>query len=496
MADIKSAQKLLLDLPKNDPIKSLEELTAWIESVNDQTEFRPDHQFAILRLLDETARPFERKLTRDYFTINAQSTFQENRLWMILNAFFEQVLRAYFNLLERYRSGEKGGAALKDMLPLIAVRGINAAAGRLKSAAAHYALVDPAIWVSLAEFYAHAETQQYLDEQVAVYPGSGGKTSVRSEFATVLMWYASSSGALSRLHMHLSERLAAHLSGTFSVSPQREPGSRFVFDLQHPAPAARIGTETAAQPGLRFLGADNLQHRVDALVKLLEKNIVPDEINLGGIYDAEPLLAAALHLTECLVSPPPARRNTRHNIQASLSIANGFSGLIEKTSLGLNFSADDSLVWQVEDISTSGLRCVLPSSDTNGVAIGSLVGIKPEKQDRWGVGIVRRIIRDQQNNRHIGIEMLANQVIKVGLRERNADEHQHALCLSGPGGDAREIDLLMSPDTFTGSRSLHAQIDGNNYLLIPLELVEKGEDYDRARYRKIEQDTSDNGEPN
>ena len=70
MADLKSAQALLEDLPKSDALKALQELTAWVESVREQAEFRMDHQLAVLRLLDETARPFERKLMREYFAAN------------------------------------------------------------------------------------------------------------------------------------------------------------------------------------------------------------------------------------------------------------------------------------------------------------------------------------------------------------------------------------------------------------------------------------------
>lgn len=491
LADIKSVQALLENLPKHDALKALQELTAWIESVREQAEFRLDKQFAVLRLLDETARPFERKLTRDYFTATTLAPFQENRLWTVLNEFFKQVLLAYLTVQVRYRNGDKGAASIKAMMPLIAARGISAVAGKLKSAAARHALFDQAIWTALAEFYAHAETQQYLDEQVALYAGSGAKTSVRDEFASVLMWYACSFGTLSRLHMHLAERLTAHLSRNFTVSAQREPGSRFVFDLLHPMSPMRLGAEAAPQPSLRFLGVDKFhQPQIDALLKTLGKNVVPEEVNLGGAYEASAVRVAVLHLAECLASPPPMRRNTRHSIKVSLSVANGFSGVMEQTDIGLNFGSNTSVIWQVEDISASGLRCVLPASGAEGVAIGLLVGIKPEKLERWGVGIVRRLTRDPQNNLHVGIEMLANQVTGVGLRERDAGDEQHALWLDSPGGDASEVDLLTSPDTFSSSRSLHVRLEGKSYLLMPLKLVEKGEDYDLARYRKIEEDTS------
>jgi hypothetical protein len=43
---------------------------------------------------------------------------------------------------------------------------------------------------------------------------------------------------------------------------------------------------------------------------------------------------------------------------------------------------------------------------------------------------------------------------------------------------------------FTSNRSFNMRLGDKTYLLLPLGLVESGEDYDLARYRKMEQDTS------
>lgn len=490
MADLKSAQALLEDLPKSDALKSLQELATWVESVREQAEFRLDHQLAVLRLLDETARPFERKLMREYFAANTVSKFQENRLWMALYEYLGQAAQAYVNVLARYRNGDKGGPAIKPALPLVAARGICAVAGRLKCAAARYALVDSAMWKYLAEFYSHAETQQYLDEPVLLYSGAGAHTSVRCEFTSVLMWYATSSSTLNRLNMHLAERLTAHLCRDFTVGVQWEAESKFGFDLLHPGQPMRVSEETRPQPGLLFIGVKDIKPHIESLLKALEKNVVPEEINLGGAYDADKVRGVLRYLEDCLTSPPPTRRNVRHNIKVNLHVAHGLSRVMEHTDVGLNFGDDSSTTWEVEDISTGGFRCVLPASRVDGIAIGLLVGIKPEKVDRWGVGIVRRLKRDQQDNLQVGVEVLTNQMTGVGLRERSTDEEQPALWLNSPGDDSGEARLLLSADTYSSSRSLHVRLADKNYLLMPLELLEKGEDYDLARYRKIEEDTS------
>jgi hypothetical protein len=489
LADIKSAQKLLDDLPRNDALKSMQELASWLEAVREHADFPLDHEAEVLRLLDEAARPFERKLVRDYYAASSLPAFQENRLWMALNEFYTQLAAAYLSVLARYRNGEKGSSAVKPSLPLISARGIRALAGRLKCAAARYALVDPAIWAGLAEFYAHADAQRYLDEPVLLYPGAAANTAVRCEFTGTLIWYASSASTLNRFHMHLAERLTAHLCKHMTIGLQCGAGSVYGFDLLRPAAPMRVSEETTLQPGLLFIGVGNVRNHIEALLKTLEMNAVPEELNLGGLHDAEVVRGVLLHLAEGLTVPPPMRRNVRHKIKVSLNVANGFSSVMEQTGKGLNFGEDSSVTWDVEDISTGGFRCVVPPAYTTGITIGSLIGLKPEKLDRWGVGIVRRLSRDPQNNLHVGVEILSNRVTGVGLREQRMEEEQPALWLDGSSGEPGEARLLLSPDTYSTHRSLHAVLEGKNYLLMPLALLEKGEDYDLALYRKIEEDT-------
>ncbi|MEJ1959042.1 MAG: hypothetical protein WDM70_05950 [Nitrosomonadales bacterium] len=494
MADLKSAQDLLQGLPKNDALKALQEISAWIESVHDQTAFRLDHQFAVLRLLDEAARPFARKLVREYYASTTLSTFHENRLWMALDAYYAQVIQACRKVHARYSNDDKGASALKSLLPLITMRGLIAVAGRLKAAAAHYVLMDETIWGDLAAFYTFAETHRFPAEQVALYEGSAEKTSVNVEFSKILIWYASCFGALNRVQTHLAERLISYLSKDFTVSSQRESGSRFAFDLLNSRAPLRLGVEILPQPSLRFLGVGSPGAQIDSMLKTLEKNIVPEQVNLGGVYEAEAVYEVLLMLSEYLLSGLPIRRNARHNIKASLSVAKGFPGLLERIKSGESMNGDAISIWQMEDISTGGMRCVLPPSGTDGVVIGMLVGVKQGQRDQWGVGIVRRLIRDQQNSRHVGIELLTSQVIGVRLRGRDADDEMDALWLDNFENETREVDLLMGADTFTGSRSLYVELEGRKYLLIPLELVEAGDDYDWARFRKIEQETSSDEE--
>src|SRR5450759_2669929 len=199
LADIKSVQALLDDLPKNDAFKSLMELTEWIESVSEHTDFKLDHQFAVLQLIDEAAQPYARKLVREYFTPFEINKLQENRLWLVLDNFSRHTANAYYTVFNRYCNAEKGSNTIKAQVPLLTARAVHAMICQLKYVCAHYGPIDNTIWANLAQLYKHAEQLQYLDTPVSLYSGMIGNTSVKCEVGHLLVWYNRKLFALSPL---------------------------------------------------------------------------------------------------------------------------------------------------------------------------------------------------------------------------------------------------------------------------------------------------------
>lgn len=494
MADIKSAQALLDDLPKNDAHKMLMELTDWIESVADHADFKPDHQFAVLCLLDETAQPYARKLAHDYFTPQALNKFQENRLWLALDHWSSHAARAYLTVFDRYCSGGKGAAAIKAQVPLLAARTVHAMTAQLKYICAHYGPIDGSIWSNLARIYRHAEQQQYLDTPLALYAGAtGSNTTVKSELGRLLGWYGCGVSTLKPLYMHLTERIVRQYCSGIDISAQQDANSLFGFDLDRPAAPIGVKTGGGAHPSMRFIGMAAMQPKLEALIKMLGKGAVPENLNLGGSYDAEPVREAAQHLMNYL-SAPPSRGSARRGIKVNLNVVSGFTRVLEHTEAGLNFSDEPPAHWDAEDISASGFRTVLPAQGTDGISIGSLLGVQPDGVQHWGVAVIRRLMRNDANQLHAGAEMLANQIAGVALSQSGGggfEDGQPALWLRAREGDSSgEARLLMKADTFSLHRSLQTRLDGKNYLLIPIVLQEKGDDYDLARFRLIEQESS------
>ena len=492
LADLKSAQQVLEELPNNDAVSAVQEVTGWLESIVELAgDLRLDHEFTVLRMLDDAAQAHVRKLLRDYFAVQPLSKFQENRLWMVLNDFYIHSELAYLDVLTRYRKGARGVSGVKSELASLGVRGIAALAGRLKLAAARFALVEPALWQHLADFYGHAETLGYLQDAVALYPGASADTTVTREFTTLLTWYGVSAGVQNPLQEHITERLVAYAGKGLRVDDSYNGSALFIFDLSQPTPPMRLAGDSTVHPALRFLSVADALTQLKALHRNLEKGAVPQDVNFfGASYDVELVRDILRRLIDNWTQPLPTRRNPRRKISVNLKVANGFFKMLEQTELGLNFSQGGGETWEVEDISVTGFRSVLPPGRADGIKIGSLVGSRPENVTHWGAGIVRRLRRDEKNNLHVGVEVLSTQIVGISLTDRvhsASDVAQVGLYLNRPNDTSGEAWLLMRPDTFSQNRSLKMDLGGKGYLLLPLALVESGDDYDLARYRRMEE---------
>jgi hypothetical protein len=187
----------------------------------------------------------------------------------------------------------------------------------------------------------------------------------------------------------------------------------------------------------------------------------------------------------------------------NLQIANGFHRMLEQSDFGLRISAAESETWEVQDISATGFRCVVSLSRPDsggageGLKIGTLIGSKAENVSQWGAAIVRRLRRDDQGKLHIGVEVLSPRIVVMPLRDRSklgGEKYLIGLYLNRPNDVSGEAWLVIKPETFSGTRTLEMQLNDKNYLLMPLNLIERGDDYDLARYRMMEQDSSSSEE--
>ena len=476
MADIKLAKTLLHDLPKSDPLKSVTELGDWIESVTLCEDFKLSDQYAVLSLLDETARPVARKLAYEYFSLPEMNTGQGKLLSQSLGSLSRYTVDAYCTLISRYCNGD--GSGIKAQIPLLMARAMRAMREQVKYAAVHYGPYDETLWHRFAWLYSYAEQQQYLDVALNLYSALSAPTTIKREAGQLVVWYACGINTLSPRSMHLAERIIAQYGNSVETTASLNDQVLFGFDLAHPAAPMRINPEATLHPSMRYISLANMQTGLESLIRTLKKNVVPQELNLGGAFAAEWVLDAAQHVQTHLVAPQ-LRASVRRELSSAIEVVAGFENVYGYCA---GHADCTGMQWLLENISAHGFSAVVPFRGAENLRIGTLLGMRGDAQIE--VAIVRRMLRDADGRLHVGVEMLASQVVEVML-DMGAACGKPALWLHSDREDGTAR-LLMQADVFSLQFSPKVCLAGRTYLLIPVKLLEKSVDYDFACYRVIE----------
>ena len=502
MSDAKRAREIIDALPVNDPPKALEEITYWLDTINQTGEFKLNQRFENIDLLDGAARSHVRKLSQDYLSMPRQLKFQENRLWNAIFGLWRQLGDGYLRCVKQYEDGLIGMTLVRKSLPVIVARVIRALTFQLKWRLLRYGPVERRIWAELAQAYAIAEQRGFADGAVALYPGAQGESTVRREFLTAVMFSASSPEGLPPLRQEIAERTAAQLAATFRISGKPDGCTHYV-DLASPGPAVRLFKGVEPRPTLRFFGAGRGLADLNQLIgRVRQAGAVPQGVNLGGDYGKDDVIGTMRHLAQYWSANPPARHSERRPSAGRITVVPGlrdvFKALEPSDDDTLDFSmskpAGSGESWIVEDVSDGGYGAVIPTVKSDWIRVGTLVGLQSEASRHWGIGLIRRIVRDEQQQRHVGIQVLTRTAIPVRislaqtLSFTDADRESERAILLPTGPDAQgEVGIILRSGLFNGRDGLDMMVSEKSYRLTPVGVVEGGEDFDWVRFKVAQQ---------
>lgn len=497
MGDIKEAKRILSELPSGDTFKCVDEIADWIESVMRTEGFRLDHRIEVIRLLDETAQVHQRRLTREYLSTPRLPKFRENRLWTTLFNLWRQLAGAYDQCIADYRNGVKGASDAKAEMPLATCRAMRALLAQLKWQQMRYGPIDNGIWRSLGTLYEHAEARGFRHTVVQLYPGIPSETTVEQEFLKTLVVWISAPDGLVPLHIEIAERITAHFAPAFVIEQPPRVSGTHCFDLALARPPLRLlGAGAIATPSMRYFSAGQALRGLEDLIQHVQKGVLPESVNLGATYKPTLVHEVLEHLIAHWSPAPPARRHERHQVMARLSVINGFEPLLETfDQSALSFSSEAAESWIVDNISAGGFGAVIPQIRSEWIRVGGLLGIRPEGVQTWGVGVIRRFARDDQQQGHVGVQTLAKSASAVRVRPvdvkvagSHADDEGYRPAILLQTGAAGEATLVLTPGTYSPTNSFEMMSGERMHLLIPIRLVEKGDDFDIARFRRMERD--------
>ena len=275
-------------------------------------------------------------------------------------------------------------------------------------------------------------------------------------------------------------------------------GLHYVSDLAAALPPGRLSPNVPVNPQTRFFGPGDAAARVARYVARIEQDgRVPEEMNLGLELDPPVVLDTLQHLARYWSANLPERKDARRRRTEHVTVVHEFGEVVANAGalfLESPFVSNDE-EWVVQNESASGFGALVPKAVGGWLRVGCLVGVRREEGVAWGVGIVRRVVGDEQGNRYAGIQMLATGGAAVtlipdplpGRRTDVSEEGELCILLPSATTDTREATLLVRPGLFTPRQPVEMHAYDRCYRLKPVEISETGEDFQVARFRIDEQ---------
>ena len=507
LANVKEAEEVFDDLRGQEPLKALEEVSHWLESLAQADDMKPERRFEVVRRLDEVAQPHRIKVGRDYGNLSRQSRFQENRLWSAKHDFWTRVGQAYGDLIERIERKEKGTEGMKTQPPVIALRALRASSRRLKWLYVRYGPVPADIWATLAQGYRFAEARRLAQTRSTVYPGLPGDSTPEEEFMRAMLLSASAPDALTPQEMDVCERLIAHFAGRFRISSKPLPESTYWLDLEQPKQPLRLASPPATlTPGLRFFGTAGAHTEVQAmLVKLEQANELPSGVDFGGSPEPRVVREVLKHLSLNWSPKPPVRKSERKRMQTRMTVAHGFDKLLDiMRAAAIDFPLDSEVVetetWVVENISAGGFGATVPQLKGDWLKIGALIAVQPDAPPgaagRWDLAIIRRLSRDDsvpgKGQASAGVQILSRGAVCAQLSNADGKWSNGQAVLDGlyvaDGGQPGTALLALPQGVYLPGDQIRTEIGGVKHLLFPVAITERGDDYDLISFRDMVQE--------
>ncbi|MBB5019705.1 hypothetical protein HNQ59_003013 [Chitinivorax tropicus] len=525
MRDIKSAQRLLAELPTSDPYKSLQEITAWVESVMQAEGYRLSVRTGILNLLDEAGHAFQRKLQHEYLTQTRAAKFRERAIWRALCDYWKALVSAYILTLDAHAMGGRGADVTPAQLARLAARGLYGVVMLHKIMLLQYGPVDDVVWHALSRLWMFVESHHLESIAVSIYDHSERPTTAQAECLKTLFLAASSPDSLLPQQIDLAERTIDDLSEYLEISATPGEKSCFYYDLSAMHPPGRLVAGMQYGPRVRFIGTGQATARLQELSRALDN---PSSLSVGGGGMGAPvssLRQVLQHLLFYWSLTPPERKWPRLPAYGRLTIVHGFTDVFRAVVLSRTRRRDagpselellerqkreveqfgfvteetqhllDQMVsmpieleqhaesWLVQDISLGGFGARLPQSHSDWLRIGSLIGIKTDMHAEWQVGVVRRLQVNMEQHSAIGVEVVGARVMPIAIDYAVPDEERRlenelALLFGSSLEGMEGCSVLLRGGVYLTGRQYLASEGAKRYRLEPIARREQGDGFD------------------
>lgn len=493
LAESRKVREVIARLPANDSIRALGEIASWLEVLNTADGVQLGSRFEDLDLLDGASRQPERKLFADYLATPRQKKSHEHQLWTSAFDFWRLLGEGYQKCLQLVDSESKSTFTSRASTAMYAARALRCLRQQLRWNLMRYELPEARVWTTMAKLFEIGESKEVLDESIALYPGSSGTSTIKQEFLKAGMLAASSTDSLQPAGQDLAVRIVSYFSGMFVVSKEPQ-GCTHWIDLAAPKAPVRVLRSPPAVPTVRYVGAGPALRELEQLrAHIAYTRGVPEGLNLGEHDDYEVVLGLLKHLEQDWAGKTQARKHERNRAAARVTVVPGFKEIVESLEFAINDSLDfthqkRAESWIVQDVSAGGYGAVIPAVAGDWVEVGSVLGVEGESFREWRVGMIRRVTRNEQQQQHVGVQLLTPLATLLRLRPVGTPPTQKstaAIMLSPRIEDEKEVEILTPRGHCAERNGVEVILNETTYTLVPVDVVERDGDYDRVKFTVV-----------
>ncbi|HUJ26591.1 MAG TPA: hypothetical protein VLW85_11270, partial [Myxococcales bacterium] len=441
LAERGELERVLAALRTSKPADALQELQHWQGTLRDFDGFACDDRLALVKSLDEAARPLAAKVFAEFCGQMHRRDRSQRKRAQLLEAFWANTGGAYARCVSDNEQGGKRAGEIRAELPVALARSYRGAFLAAKVRAMMYLPAVPKDWLPLYRPFAFAEVAHFATEAVHVYPKEVHSTP-RAELSKLLAFCLAAPHELPPEQIELMARILDRFAISFAWAGAPSAQCGYAIDLAAGAPPHAVAVGEAAQPSRRCFGAGPALAKLAELEKLSAKNLLTDELRFGAEFTPTQMVTVLRHLLRYLVAKPPRRGAQRVAVAGKVEIVRGFAAICQRVTAievgagnalkedldvaaakakgGLQMAAEEVEAapefWEVADQSEWGLGCKLPADGGAWAEPGVLCGIRARPKDPWGVAIIRRLDSSTAGAARCGLQILSKKPVSVWLR--------------------------------------------------------------------------------
>ncbi|MEJ5211441.1 MAG: hypothetical protein WHV61_08450 [Burkholderiales bacterium] len=543
LTDVQSATRWMQELPLGDLYAANERLVQTLREYNRQQLPAGRERIAALLTLDEGAQEILRGLHGQYLLNPRMSRAVESRLWNAVFAYYQEILHAYHALVMDY-VGNPSGSRVKASLPLILARTVHYIGLDAKWCYFRYERVNPKLWKRLNKLYHLAEYEEIEREPLKLYETSDERgTSIVGRYLRILMRDVINNGTLLPRQIDLVDQWLADLTRELVLEKQFKPARHtFYVDLAEARGARRVRRLEPSETK-RYWDTFALKAHIDMIRARLMAGEAP--ARLGLTEDCK--LPACLELLDkvaALWSPTVKRAQRAHErkrLMQQIEVVRGLDMICANVKLDNDQvqlgAAGDGLTyeemldmhlygfvtqrtrmklaqaregqrpplqeherWIVENESEGGFGALINAEQNDWIRLGKLVGVKPERQGRWVVAVIRRLVHVSADQYAVGLQIISQQPVALLLRATHEQGSGYtidgvdavdvvlpipALYIKGEREAGQPDSLILPSAEFASGRHLWFSLRGTTYHIALNQALERGDDWLRVTFRLV-----------